>query len=157
MKKLNQKVNEFITTTVKRDNSAKDEINKAKKDFYTQYSYLKPECEKNFLDGMVDGVKKLGEWCKENWKELVSVVAVLAVVIALVVISIATFGAGAVILAGLVGALVGIASQFISDVVSWQMTGNWDADWREYLGSVIGGSCRWCINVNRKCYDCNIS
>lgn len=46
LKKLNKKIGEFISVTVKKDNSVKEQIEKAKKEFYTKYSYLKPECEK---------------------------------------------------------------------------------------------------------------
>ena len=46
LKKLNKKVDEFISVTVKKDNSVKEQIEKAKEEFYTKYSYLKPECEK---------------------------------------------------------------------------------------------------------------
>ena len=41
-----REVDEFINLTVDRDNSASSEISRAKKDFYKQYSYLKPDCEK---------------------------------------------------------------------------------------------------------------
>ena len=46
LKKLNKIVGEFISVTVKKDNSVKEQIEKAKEEFYTKYSYLKPECEK---------------------------------------------------------------------------------------------------------------
>ena len=46
LKKLNKKVGEFISVTAKKDNSVKEQIEKAKEEFYTKYSYLKPECEK---------------------------------------------------------------------------------------------------------------
>lgn len=46
LKKLNKKVGEFISVIVKKDNSVKEQIEKAKEEFYTKYSYLKPECEK---------------------------------------------------------------------------------------------------------------
>ena len=57
LKKLNKQVTEFITTTVKRDNSARDEINKSKKDFSdyflfsqeTPYSYLILDAIKGYL------------------------------------------------------------------------------------------------------------
>ena len=47
LKKLNKKIGEFISVTVKKDNSVKEQIEKTKEEFYTKYSYLKPECEKN--------------------------------------------------------------------------------------------------------------
>ena len=68
LKKLNKQVTEFITTTVKRDNSARDEINKSKKDFYAKYNYLKPDCEKNTIEKIVDKVEKAAERCAKHWK-----------------------------------------------------------------------------------------
>ena len=56
LKKLNKKVGEFISVTVKKDNSVKELIEKAKEEFYTKYSYLKPECEKNGLEKVCDGL-----------------------------------------------------------------------------------------------------
>lgn len=50
LKELNTEVDNFITVTVNRDNAAKEELNKAKEDVYTKYSYLKPECEKGFIE-----------------------------------------------------------------------------------------------------------
>lgn len=32
---------------------------------------MKPECEKSRWEKFKDGCKKVGEWCKEHWKELV--------------------------------------------------------------------------------------
>ena len=43
LKRLNNKLTTFIEMTARRDSSAESEINKAKEDFYTKYSYLKPE------------------------------------------------------------------------------------------------------------------
>ena len=70
LKKLNKQVTEFITTTVKRDNSARDEINKSKKDFYAKYNYLKPDCEKNAIEKIVDKVEKAAKWCAKHWKSI---------------------------------------------------------------------------------------
>ena len=53
LNKLSKEVDNFITVTVNRDQAAKEEINKAKEDFYTKYSYLKPECEKDFIEKVV--------------------------------------------------------------------------------------------------------
>ncbi len=50
LKRLNSKLTEFIEITTQREASAKSEIERAKKDFYTKYSYLKPDCEKTALD-----------------------------------------------------------------------------------------------------------
>ena len=66
-----KQVNAFIDLTINRDNSAADAVSKAKDDFYKEYSYLKPECEKSGWEKFCDGLKKVGDWCKEHWKEIV--------------------------------------------------------------------------------------
>lgn len=57
LKKLNRKLTEFIELRAKRDSIAKAEIEKSKKDFYTKYNYLKPECEKSRLDIVADAMQ----------------------------------------------------------------------------------------------------
>ncbi len=69
--KLKKDVNEFVSEVVRTDGDAADAINKSKDDFYDEYYYLKPECEKSGWEKFKDGCKKIGEWCKEHWKELV--------------------------------------------------------------------------------------
>ena len=98
LKKLNKQVTEFITTTVKRDNSARDEINKSKKDFYSKYNYLKPDCEKNAIEKIVDKVEKAYEWCAEHWKIVVTAIIVV-VAVGLLLSGVGT-GLGAAIIAG---------------------------------------------------------
>ena len=70
LKRLNSRLTEFIEMTTKRDTSAKSEIERAKEDFYTKYSYLKPECEKTALDYIKEGIQAVCEWCKEHWVEI---------------------------------------------------------------------------------------
>ena len=110
LKKLNKQVTEFIATTVKRDNSARDEINKSKKDFYSKYSYLKPDCEKNAIEKIVDKVEKAAEWCAKHWKLVVTAVIVIVAVV-LLFTGVGT-GLGAAIIAGacwgaITGAVIG--------------------------------------------------
>ena len=97
LKKLNEKLTDFIAATTKRDNSAREEINKAKEDFYTKYSHLKPECEKSRVEKIIDGMKSACEWCKEHWKLLATIV-IVAVSVVLLVSGVGS-GVGAVILA----------------------------------------------------------
>ena len=52
-----KQVNAFIDLTINRDNSAADAVSKAKDDFYKEYSYLKPECEKSGWEKFCDGLK----------------------------------------------------------------------------------------------------
>lgn len=101
LKKLNNKLTDFIEMTTKRDSSAKSEIEKAKKDFYTKYKYLKPECEKSRMEKIVDGMKKACEWCKEHWKLLVTIVIVAVSIVLLCT------GVGAILAGACWGAILG--------------------------------------------------
>lgn len=63
-------------------------VNKNKDDFYDKYHYLKPNCEKDWLekawDGCKSALKSAGEWCKEHWKEiLITIVIVIGAVLAI--------------------------------------------------------------------------
>ena len=110
LKKLNRKLTDFITTTARRDSSARDQINKKKKDFYTKYSYLRPECEKSDLQKLVEGTMSVGEWCCKHWK-LIATVALVAVAVVLLCTGVGS-GLGAAIIAGacwgaIFGAVIG--------------------------------------------------
>ena len=72
LKKLNNKLSEFIETASRKDSVAEEEIKKSKEDFYTKYSYLKPECEKSVIEHICDGVQSAADWCKEHWKLIVT-------------------------------------------------------------------------------------
>lgn len=87
--------------TTRRDASAKSEIERAKKDFYTKYSYLKPECEKSRMEKIVDAMKKTCEWCKEHWKLLVTIVIVAVSIVLLCT------GVGAILAGACWGAILG--------------------------------------------------
>ena len=85
--KLKKDVNEFVSEVVHIDGDAADAINKSKDDFYDKYEYLKPECEKNNWDKFKDGCKKVGEWCKEHWKEIfITVTIAIGTVLAIVAV-----------------------------------------------------------------------
>ncbi|MDO5577994.1 MAG: polymorphic toxin-type HINT domain-containing protein, partial [Ruminococcus sp.] len=82
--------------------AAEEEIKKSKEDFYTKYSYLKPECEKSVIEHICDGVQSAAEWCKEHWK--------LIVTIAIVIVSVAVLlipGVGPIIAGACWGAILG--------------------------------------------------
>ena len=101
LKRLNSRLTEFIEMTTRRDSSAKSEIERAKKDFYTKYSYLKPECEKSRMEKIVDAMKKACEWCKEHWKLLVTIVIVAVSIVLLCT------GVGAILAGACWGAILG--------------------------------------------------
>ena len=98
LKTLNSKLTDFIEMTSNRDASAKSEINKAKEEFYTKYSYLKPECEKSVWEHIKDGIKSACEWCAKHWKLLATIV-IVAVAVVLLVSGVGS-GLGATIIAG---------------------------------------------------------
>ena len=141
LKKLNKKIGEFISVTVKKDNSVKEQIEKTKKEFYTKYSYLKPECEKNGLEKVCDGLKSAVRWLVDNIKEILVVGLAVLAVVAVVALAIATFGLGAVAIATVVGAAAGLASQLITDIVSGFVTGNFKVSSPlNYISSAVGGA-----------------
>ena len=92
--KLKEDVNEFVSDVVRIDGDAADAINKSKDDFYDEYYYLKPECEKSVWEHIKDGCKKIGEWCKKHWKELVIGAICIVIGAVLTVLSGGTFLAG---------------------------------------------------------------
>ena len=118
LENLKQDINDFISDVVRIDGDAADAINKSKDDFYDKYEYLKPECEKIGWEKFKDGCKKVGEWCKEHWKAIITVVIVITAVVILVtcpacgaIIAGACWGAisGAVI-GGVAGGLSSLAA-----------------------------------------------
>ena len=133
LKTLNNKLTEFIEMTANRDSSAKDEINEAKEEFYTKYSYLKPDCEKSTWERIKEALKKAAEWCKENWVKIV-VAVVLITIAAIVVIAtagaalgpIATLAVGAakgVLLGAAIGGLVGGISGYAQNGIDGILPG----------------------------------
>ncbi len=118
LKKLNGKLTEFIELTDKRDESARDAINKSKKDFYSKYKHLKPESEKSFLEHIVDDVQALGEWCKEHWKFVATLVMVVAAIAVLLIP-----GVGPIISAACWGVILGAAKDGILGGIASKVTG----------------------------------
>lgn len=106
---LEQNTEEFIETAVSVDSEAADMINQQRAEFYEEYAYLKPECEKNTWDKFCDGCKSVGEWCKEHWVKIVVCIAVAAVCIVVGAVLTALTGGSflAAVGAGLVKALIG--------------------------------------------------
>ena len=112
-----KEVNAFIKLAVNRDNSASSEIAKQKNDFYKKYSYLKPESEKSDWEKFCDGLKKVGEWCKDHWKLIVTVVICIAA------IALICTGVGGILGAAALGALMGALSGGLIGGVSSVLSG----------------------------------
>ncbi len=109
---LNQNMENLTADVVRIDGNVADVVKKRKDNFYDKYNYLKPECEKSKWEKIKDGFKKVGEWCKDNWKSLAKIVLAVVIIVALGIAMTLTGGVLAVILAGafwgaLSGALIG--------------------------------------------------
>ena len=101
-----KEVNAFIDLTINRDNAAAAAVSKAKDEFYKEYSYLKPECEKSGWEKFCDGLKKVGDWCKDHWKEIVLAIEIIAAVACLFIPGLQGIGVG-ILLGALKGAITG--------------------------------------------------
>ena len=75
---------DFISDASRVDGSVADEINRRKDDFYDNYSYLKPECEKSLKEQWDDFWDGAGQWCKEHWKLIVTALIVIAAIVVIV-------------------------------------------------------------------------
>ncbi|MEE1125942.1 MAG: hypothetical protein U0L18_08390 [Acutalibacteraceae bacterium] len=119
-----EKLDEFIANVDDVDDKVSTKVEELKDDFYSKYSYLKPESEKGFWERVGDGAKALWdglcdignaianfvvdvvEWCKEN---IVALVTALVVILAAAVLVI-WFGPLAVAaIAGLISLLMSVA------------------------------------------------
>ncbi len=135
-----KQVNAFIDLTINRDNSAADAVSKAKDDFYKEYSYLKPECEKSGWEKFCDGLKKVGDWCKEHWKLIATVVICIAA------IALICTGVGGILGAAALGALIGAGSGGLMGGISSVLSGGSFLDGFEegafsgaITGAIMGG------------------
>ena len=137
---LAEDIEQFVDYTVDTDDKVADKIESNKDDFYDKYSYLKPDCEKSGWEKFKKGLKKIGEWCKEHWASIVTILVVIAVTVAIIAASIVTFGAATVILAAVVGAIVGLVGQLLGDVIGFIKTKKWDSTLADYIGALFGGA-----------------
>ena len=135
-----KEVNAFIDLTINRDNSAADAVSKAKDEFYKEYSYLKPECEKSDWEKFCDGLKKVGDWCKEHWKLIATVVICIAA------IALICTGVGGILGAAAIGALIGAGSGGLLGGISSVLSGGSFLDGFEegafsgaISGAIMGG------------------
>ncbi len=145
LKRLNSRLTEFIEMTDKRDEAARDAINQAKEDFYSKYSYLKPECEKSVLEHIADDLKSVAEWCKEHWK-LIATIVIVAVAIVLLCTGVGS-GLGATLIAGacwgaITGAVIGGVSGGLDSMANGGsfLDGFEDGAFSGAVGGAIGGA-----------------
>ncbi|MCM1534922.1 MAG: HNH endonuclease [Clostridium sp.] len=117
---LSQNMEQFADTAAGIDANAADVIRQNKDDFYDKYYYLKPECEKNIWEKICNGCKKAGEWCKEHWVMLTTII----VVIAIAVIAVVTFGIAVAAVAAIAGIIALVLC--IADTICMIATGGMD-------------------------------
>lgn len=104
LKAFQQKSEDFISEVDRIDSDVAAIVNQNKDDFYGQYYYLKPECEKTGWEKVGDGLASAAEWCKEHWKEIVLTVVIVILAVLAIAAVIATGGVAlAPLLAGILG------------------------------------------------------
>ena len=124
LESLKENINEYISDVMIIDQNAADAINKSKNDFYNKYEYLTPECEKSRWEKFKDGCKKVGEWCKNHWKELVIGAICIVIGAVLTVLTggsfLAALGIGfkAAAMAGFISGGISVMSSLIVSIFS---------------------------------------
>lgn len=108
-----QNSEKFISDVIQTDSKVADIVNQRKDNFYEEYHYLKPECEKNGWEKIKDGCKSVGEWCKENWEAIGKILITVTIV-----------------------AVLGVAAALTGGIIAVIATG---AFWGALSGAVIGG------------------
>ena len=142
-----KEVTAFIDLTVNRDNSAADAVSKAKDEFYKEYSYLKPDSEKSDWEKFCDGLKKVGDWCKEHWKEIMIAIEIIMAVVCFCVPVLQGFGAlilenmlkgliFGLVIGAVVGGISGYAQNGVKGILSGMLNGAKDG---ALLGAAFGG------------------
>ncbi|MDR2157163.1 MAG: hypothetical protein LBO81_05235 [Clostridiales Family XIII bacterium] len=101
LEQLRQNCGNFVADVVRIDGAVADLINRNKENFYSQYGYLRPECEKNGWENICDGLASAAEWCKEHWKLMATVLIVIAAIVLICT------GVGGILGAMALGALFG--------------------------------------------------
>ena len=136
---LSRNVENFIADVVRIDDEAAEAINQSKEEFYDKYNYLKPDCEKNIWEKICDGFASVGEWCKEHWKLVVTIVLVVA---AIILICTGVGGPFATIILGAAkGVLTGAVSGGLMGGISSLVTGGSFFEGVEggaFMGALLG-------------------
>jgi hypothetical protein len=103
---ISNKCEDFIADTAHIDSDVADVVNQRKDDFYNNYYYLKPDCEKNIWEKYIkDNAIAAWDWCKENWKTALKILVVI-VLVAVSIVLLCT-GVGGIIAAMAWGAIIG--------------------------------------------------
>ena len=117
---------------------------------------MKPECEKSRWEKFKDGCKKVGEWCKEHWKELVIGAICIVIGAVLTVLTGGSFLAAlgiefkAAAMAGFISGGISVMSSLIVSIFSGD---SFKTILEKVLRSFVdgfedGGNRRTCFHVN---------
>ncbi len=106
----------FTSDVIRIDGDVADLVKKRKDDFYSIYSYLKPEYKKSAWEKTKEWFAGAGEWCKEHW---ISIVA--AVVVVLIAVVAAVCGVAIAFIAAVAGIIALVLT--IADVICMLATG----------------------------------
>ena len=146
---LENESEQFIEEAVRIDSAVAEVIRQRQDDFYDAYNYLKPDCEKSGWEKFCSFCKNVGEWCKEHWKLVVTIVLVIVAVVVIVCTAGTTLGIIATILVGaakglVIGAATGGLIGGISSVAAggsfWEGFEN-GAFSGALSGALLGGVC----------------
>jgi len=124
---LKDKLETFVNDAVQHERAAADKIREKKKDFYKNYSYLEPDCEKDFWNRAADFGKKIGRWVADHLDVITAALIVLAAIVIVVF-----FPGACAILAIIVGVLSAVMG--IADIVFTVVFGTDVAGMLEYMG-----------------------
>ena len=150
-----EKLDKLISNVGIVDNKVATKVEQLKNNFYSKYSYLKPECEKSGWEQFVDGTQKLFsaifdfggdvlEWLGDHWKELLK--AITVIVLAVVSVVLLCTGVGGPLAAACWGCIFGIVGGFLSNGISNVIQGKGffdgalDAMFYGGIGGAIGGA-----------------
>jgi len=106
---LNDNCEDYISQVCCIDDNVADVINQSKDDFYDEYCYLKPECEKSCWEKFCEQLDSVGDWLKKHWKEILIGLACI------VIGALLTFLTGGAFLAALA---VGLKAAAIAALIS---------------------------------------
>lgn len=142
----------YASDVIRIDEDVEDLINERKEEFYEEYEYLKPDCEREWYEVFADWCSDVMEFIADNINVIISgivlyiaVLAYLALVVTAVVLICTGAGApvGAVLL-GLaitfaIGAVVGVGGYFLSLGINYLFTGEFDFNIWELLAAAFCG------------------
>lgn len=120
IQQLNQKIEEFVNTAIRKEQAAKEKIVEKKNDFYKKYTNLKPDPEKSFWERAGDVFCAIGSWIVEHIDIVIAAIIILAAIVVCIVCPAAIIAIIGVIVCAM-SAIMGIA-----DLVCMALTGGKD-------------------------------